>query len=100
MVGFYSCIDNKERLPILSTFESCLYVSQFMLHWLNYFFQYNIYWIYHGLHDPTFLYQRWYTISKTLAEQAAWKFAKENGMDLVTIHPGFVIGPLQQPNKW
>ncbi|XP_062115502.1 phenylacetaldehyde reductase-like isoform X2 [Humulus lupulus] len=41
--------------------------------------------------------KRWYTISKTLAEEAAWKFAKENGMDLVAIHPGFVIGPLLQP---
>ncbi|XP_062116991.1 uncharacterized protein LOC133830898 [Humulus lupulus] len=43
--------------------------------------------------------RRWYTISKTLAEQAAWKFSKENGMDLVTIHPGFVIGPLLQPSN-
>ncbi|XP_060957956.1 phenylacetaldehyde reductase [Cannabis sativa] len=41
--------------------------------------------------------KRWYPLSKTLAEDAAWKFAKENEMDLVTIHPGFVIGPLLQP---
>ncbi|KAJ9158828.1 hypothetical protein P3X46_024374 [Hevea brasiliensis] len=39
----------------------------------------------------------WYAVSKTLAEDAAWKFAKENGIDLVTIHPGWVIGPLLQP---
>ncbi|GAY36939.1 hypothetical protein CUMW_025520, partial [Citrus unshiu] len=42
--------------------------------------------------------KHWYAISKTLAEQAAWKFAEENGIDLVTIHPGLVLGPLLQPN--
>ena len=26
-------------------------------------------------------------LSKTLAEEAAWKFAKENGIDMVTINP-------------
>ncbi|KAF2293423.1 hypothetical protein GH714_001561 [Hevea brasiliensis] len=31
------------------------------------------------------------------AEGAAWRFAKENGIELVTIHPGVVIGPLLQP---
>ncbi|KAG6628265.1 phenylacetaldehyde reductase-like [Carya illinoinensis] len=39
----------------------------------------------------------WYQLSKTLAEEAAWKFAEEGGIDLVTMHPGFVIGPLIQP---
>ncbi|CAN6697020.1 unnamed protein product [Malus baccata var. baccata] len=41
----------------------------------------------------------WYMISKTLAEEAAWKFAKENGIDIVTINPGLVIGPLLQPTQ-
>ena len=36
-------------------------------------------------------------LSKTLAEAAAWKFSKENGIDMVTIHPGWVLGPLLQP---
>ena len=41
--------------------------------------------------------QDWYSLSKTLAETAAWKMARENGLDLVTLHPGFTIGPpLQQ----
>ncbi|KAJ6750786.1 hypothetical protein OIU85_001333 [Salix viminalis] len=39
----------------------------------------------------------WYVLSKTLAEDAAWKFAKEKGMDLVAINPAMVIGPLLQP---
>ncbi|GJX28959.1 cinnamoyl-CoA reductase 1-like protein isoform X2 [Tanacetum coccineum] len=39
----------------------------------------------------------WYPLSKTLAEDAAVKFAKENGLDLVSIHPGYVIGPMLQP---
>lgn len=39
----------------------------------------------------------WYSISKTLAEQAAWRFAEEHGIDLVVMNPGFVLGPLLQP---
>uniref|UniRef100_A0A2C9VHE8 NAD-dependent epimerase/dehydratase domain-containing protein n=1 Tax=Manihot esculenta TaxID=3983 RepID=A0A2C9VHE8_MANES len=39
----------------------------------------------------------WYLLAKTLAEEAAWKFAKENSIDLVTLNPGYVIGPLLQP---
>lgn len=39
----------------------------------------------------------WYQLSKTLAEEAAWKFAKEKGIDLVTINPAMVIGTLLQP---
>ncbi|GKV27471.1 hypothetical protein SLEP1_g36644 [Rubroshorea leprosula] len=49
--------------------------------------------------DPTFCEKSklWYALSKTLAEDAAWKFAKDNGIDLVTINPGVVIGPILQP---
>lgn len=36
-------------------------------------------------------------VSKTLAEEAAWKLAKDKGLDLVTINPAMVIGPLLQP---
>ena len=36
-------------------------------------------------------------LSKILTEDAAWKFAAENGIDLVAINPGLVIGPLLQP---
>ncbi|KAJ0682889.1 putative cinnamyl-alcohol dehydrogenase [Helianthus annuus] len=39
----------------------------------------------------------WYHLSKTLAETAAVNFSKENGLDLVVINPGFVIGPILQP---
>ncbi|XP_020254541.1 cinnamoyl-CoA reductase 1-like [Asparagus officinalis] len=39
----------------------------------------------------------WYVLSKTLAEEAAWKFAKDNSIDIVTINPAMVIGPLLQP---
>ncbi|CAN7039932.1 unnamed protein product [Brassica oleracea var. botrytis] len=39
----------------------------------------------------------WYPLSKTLAENVAWQFSKDNGMDMVFINPGFVIGPLLQP---
>ncbi|URD98483.1 NmrA-like family [Musa troglodytarum] len=41
--------------------------------------------------------EQWYVLSKTLAEEAAWKFAKENAIDIVTINPGMVLGPLLQP---
>lgn len=49
--------------------------------------------------DPAFCEESklWYVLSKTLAEEAAWKFAKEHGIDLVTMNPGVVTGPLLQP---
>ncbi|XP_074264566.1 phenylacetaldehyde reductase-like isoform X1 [Silene latifolia] len=40
---------------------------------------------------------KWYALSKTLAEEAAWKFAKQNNIDLVSINPGTVLGPMLQP---
>ncbi|MED6172991.1 hypothetical protein PIB30_055173, partial [Stylosanthes scabra] len=39
----------------------------------------------------------WYLLSKILAEDAAWKFVKENNIDMVCINPGMVAGPLLQP---
>jgi len=39
----------------------------------------------------------WYHLSKTMAEESAWKFAKEKGIDIVTINPAMVIGTLLQP---
>ncbi|KAL2329223.1 hypothetical protein Fmac_022650 [Flemingia macrophylla] len=40
--------------------------------------------------------KKWYVLSKTLAEEAAWKFAKENRLDLVSLNPAMVVGPLLQ----
>lgn len=40
--------------------------------------------------------QRWYVLSKTLAEIAAWDYAKEHNLDMVTIHPTMVVGPILQ----
>ncbi|KAK4276563.1 hypothetical protein QN277_014696 [Acacia crassicarpa] len=34
-----------------------------------------------------------YFVSKTLAEQEAWKFAKENNMNFISIIPPLVVGP-------
>ncbi|CAO2840042.1 unnamed protein product [Amaranthus hypochondriacus] len=39
----------------------------------------------------------WYPLSKTLAEKAAWEFAKENGLDVVVVNPGTVMGPILPP---
>ncbi|KAI3498131.1 hypothetical protein L1887_33900 [Cichorium endivia] len=49
--------------------------------------------------DPQTCKQKeaWYALSKTLAEDAAVKFCKENDLELVVINPGFVIGPVLQP---
>ncbi|KAJ1410224.1 hypothetical protein SESBI_22138 [Sesbania bispinosa] len=41
--------------------------------------------------------QLWYTLSKALAEDVAWKFVKENSIDMVAINPVMVAGPLLQP---
>nr|QFQ61501.1 dihydroflavonol 4-reductase [Dryopteris erythrosora] len=48
--------------------------------------------------DPDYCKERnrWYALSKLLAEQRAWEFAKEKGLDLVVLNPGFIAGrPLQ-----
>ncbi|XP_058075098.1 phenylacetaldehyde reductase-like [Magnolia sinica] len=39
----------------------------------------------------------WYPLSKTLAEKAAWEFAKEKGLDVVVVNPGVVMGPILPP---
>lgn len=39
----------------------------------------------------------WYSLSKTLAEKAAWEFAKEEGLDVVVVNPGAVMGPILPP---
>ncbi|KAI8523525.1 hypothetical protein RHMOL_Rhmol13G0081000 [Rhododendron molle] len=39
----------------------------------------------------------WYPLSKTLAEKAAWEFAKEKGLDVVVVNPGTVMGPVLPP---
>ena len=38
-----------------------------------------------------------YAKSKTLAERAAWDFARESGLSLVALNPGMVLGPLTGP---
>ncbi|XP_058072931.1 anthocyanidin reductase ((2S)-flavan-3-ol-forming)-like [Magnolia sinica] len=38
-----------------------------------------------------------YPVSKTLAEKAAWKFAEENDLNLITIVPVLVTGPSLTP---
>ncbi|XP_041018533.1 dihydroflavonol 4-reductase-like [Juglans microcarpa x Juglans regia] len=39
-----------------------------------------------------------YFVSKTQAEQAAWKFAKENNLDFVSVIPPLVVGPFLMPS--
>ncbi|ONH99800.1 hypothetical protein PRUPE_6G051200 [Prunus persica] len=39
----------------------------------------------------------WYSLSKTLAEKAAWEFAKEKGLDVVVVNPGTVLGDVISP---
>ncbi|KAK6938847.1 NAD-dependent epimerase/dehydratase [Dillenia turbinata] len=39
-----------------------------------------------------------YFVSKTLAEQAAWKYAKENNIDFISIIPTLVVGPFIMPS--
>ncbi|CAA7047210.1 unnamed protein product [Microthlaspi erraticum] len=41
--------------------------------------------------------KQWYALSKTLAEDAAWRFAKANNIDLIVMNPCLVVGPILQP---
>lgn len=43
--------------------------------------------------DPDLKGTTAYTKSKLMAERAAWDIARETGMDLTVINPGFVLGP-------
>ncbi|XP_022855354.1 cinnamoyl-CoA reductase 2-like [Olea europaea var. sylvestris] len=38
----------------------------------------------------------WYCLSKTLAESEAWEYAKRSGLDVVTVCPTGVFGPMLQ----
>nr|AFX98067.1 cinnamoyl-CoA reductase [Cunninghamia lanceolata]QBC40972.1 cinnamoyl-CoA reductase [Cunninghamia lanceolata] len=42
-------------------------------------------------------YNLWYAYGKTIAEKEAWKYAEEQGLDLVVVNPSFVVGPLLAP---
>ncbi|XP_004486421.1 cinnamoyl-CoA reductase 1 [Cicer arietinum] len=39
---------------------------------------------------------KWYPVSKTMAEKAAWEFSEKHGVDVVAVHPGTCLGPLLQ----
>jgi nucleoside-diphosphate-sugar epimerase len=41
--------------------------------------------------------ENWYCLAKTLAELEAFEYAKKSGLDVVTVCPSLVIGPLLQP---
>ncbi|XP_010475785.1 PREDICTED: cinnamoyl-CoA reductase 1-like [Camelina sativa] len=49
--------------------------------------------------DPSLCREKenWYSLAKTLAENAAWQFTKDNGIDMIVLNPGFIFGPLLQP---
>lgn len=38
-----------------------------------------------------------YLVAKTAAEKAGWKYAEENGIDMVTVHPSLVLGHFISP---
>ncbi|XP_026394797.1 cinnamoyl-CoA reductase 2-like [Papaver somniferum] len=40
--------------------------------------------------------KNWYALSKTDAESEAWEYAKKTGLDVVTILPSLIIGPMLQ----
>ncbi|WOK95313.1 cinnamoyl-CoA reductase 1 [Canna indica] len=41
--------------------------------------------------------ENWYCLSKTLAEREALDFGEKHGLDIVTVCPSIVLGPLLQP---
>lgn len=42
-------------------------------------------------------WQEWYRVAKIVAEQAAFEYAEKNGLNVVTLCPPLVFGPLLQP---
>ncbi|KAL9232292.1 hypothetical protein vseg_007418 [Gypsophila vaccaria] len=49
------------------------------------------------LPHPTDDVPLWYAYAKTIAENTVWEVAKNNSLDLVAVHPSFVVGPLLAP---
>ncbi|XP_002978211.2 cinnamoyl-CoA reductase 1 [Selaginella moellendorffii] len=41
--------------------------------------------------------KQWYVVAKTESEKLAWSLSKEYGLDLITICPSYVFGPMLQP---
>ncbi|XP_024538851.1 cinnamoyl-CoA reductase 1-like isoform X1 [Selaginella moellendorffii] len=41
--------------------------------------------------------KQWYLLAKTESEKLAWSLSKEYGLDLITICPSYVFGPMLQP---
>ncbi|XP_042447780.1 cinnamoyl-CoA reductase 1-like [Zingiber officinale] len=41
--------------------------------------------------------ESWYCLSKTLAEREAMNYGEKHGLDVVSVCPSYVIGPLLQP---
>jgi len=40
--------------------------------------------------------QSWYSLAKTEAEEMALEYGRKNGLHVVTLLPGLVVGPLLQ----
>ncbi|KAL2499200.1 NAD(P)-binding Rossmann-fold superfamily protein [Abeliophyllum distichum] len=38
----------------------------------------------------------WYCLAKTIAESEAWEYAKRSGLDVITVCPNLVLGPILQ----
>jgi nucleoside-diphosphate-sugar epimerase len=41
--------------------------------------------------------QDWYSVAKITSEEVALEYGREIGLDVVTINPALVLGPLLQP---
>ncbi|CAD6224387.1 unnamed protein product [Miscanthus lutarioriparius] len=41
--------------------------------------------------------ESWYPVAKIISEEAALAYGRQTGLDVVTINPGLVFGPLLQP---
>ena len=47
-------------------------------------------------HPVLILLQNWYCYSKTVAESEALQYAKETGLDVLTVCPSYIFGPMLQ----
>ncbi|XP_062193789.1 cinnamoyl-CoA reductase 1-like [Phragmites australis] len=41
--------------------------------------------------------ESWYPVAKIISEEAALEYGRQTGLDVVTVNPGLVFGPLLQP---
>jgi hypothetical protein len=96
---FSHCTSKREAIAnswFAVTYHVLVLTMELLLTWCFVFVHHKIPGI-AFLNKHFIILQDWYFVSKTLAEREAFVYAAKTGLDVVTICPSLVFGPLMQP---